>query len=525
MEWLLMFLFLLSAGSILANAEQPPHIVLIVADDLGWNDVGFHGSDQIPTPNIDKLAKEGIILNNYYVQPICTPTRSALMTGRYPIHTGLFEGVIYPVELYGLSLDEKILPQYLKELGYTHAFGKWHLGYFAKEYTPTYRGFDSFYGYYTGAEDYFYHNRSGLYWPEFRGLDLHHDVNGKLEPVHHQDGNYSTRMYTSEAIEIINQQDKETTLFLYLPYQNVHGRHLQAPQKWIDHFSHIKHEKRRILAAMMATLDEAVGKVHKALWEKGMLDNTVIIFTSDNGAEGQDFSSNYPLKGCKFLLYEGGVRVPAFINSPLLKRSGVTSMQMMHVTDWLPTIVNLAQGKITKEIDGFDQWKTLQDDVKSPRNEILLNIDHLENLQEALIVDKWKILMDNSKYNSRWTEGPPPGYNVTGKATSVVDCGLKPDKTTHCNETHCLFNLQSDPCEYNDVSSQYPEIYQQMKNKLENYKKGMVQSRKKPGDKTADPRLHGGVWMPWKDITSDARSFRPAIETILLSISAFNFLI
>uniref|UniRef100_A0A7M5V5Q7 Sulfatase N-terminal domain-containing protein n=1 Tax=Clytia hemisphaerica TaxID=252671 RepID=A0A7M5V5Q7_9CNID len=263
MEFLLLFCIL---GYALVKSEQPPNVVLIVADDLGWTDVSFHGSDQIPTPNIDKLAKEGIILNNYYVQPICSPTRSALMTGRYPIHTGMFHGVIRPEEPYGVSLEEKILPEYLRELGYaTHAIGKWHLGYFAKEYTPTYRGFDTFYGYYNGAEDYFYHNRSGYHFPKFHGLDLHHDVEGDQQPVRTQDGNYSTYMYSDEAITTINQHPSEKPLFLYLPFQNVHGP-LMAPQETIDKFLYIEDKKRRVLAAMVSQLDDAVGRVSRNIF-------------------------------------------------------------------------------------------------------------------------------------------------------------------------------------------------------------------------------------------------------------------
>ncbi|XP_066922222.1 arylsulfatase B-like [Clytia hemisphaerica] len=493
------------------ESEQPPNVVFILADDLGWNDVGFHGSDQIETPNIDKLAKEGIILNNYYVQPICCPTRSALMTGRYPIHTGMYHSVIRPEEPWGLSLDEKMLPQYLKEQGYTtHMVGKWHLGYFAKEYTPTYRGFDTFYGYYNGAEDYFYHNRSGYHFPQYSGVDLHHAVHEQMTHDWFQDGHYSGDLFTSKAIDIIQDHPTTDPLFLYLPFQNVHDP-WDAPKEWVDKFSNkIEDEQRRTFAAMVGALDEAIGKIYEALDEKNMLDNSIIIFTSDNGGIPTDgHSSNFPLRGQKWNAYEGGVRVPAFINSPLLKRSGVTSMQMMHVTDWLPTIVNLAQGKITKEIDGFDQWKTLQSDVESPRKEILLNIDDIFN-QEALIVGEWKILTDfvhrstrkkdtiDHGYQDGWIKAP--GHNSTGKATSPVNCGSKPEKVTHCIETHCLFNLQNDPCEYNDVSSQYPEIYQQMKNKLEDYKKGMVQSRKQPGDKMSDPQLNGGFWGPWKEL-------------------------
>lgn len=185
---------------------------MIVADDLGWNDVGFHGSKRIPTPNIDPLAKEGIILDNYYVLPTCTPSRSAIMTGRYGIHTGMQSDTIYAPNAWGVGLEEKFLPQYLKPLGYqTHAVGKWHLGHYAKEFTPTFRGFDSFYGYYLGKGNYWSHGNRETYW----GLDLHDN----LDPVYTQRGNYSTEMFTAEAEARIRDHDTSKPLFMYLAYQ------------------------------------------------------------------------------------------------------------------------------------------------------------------------------------------------------------------------------------------------------------------------------------------------------------------
>ena len=134
---------------------KPPHILLILVDDLGWRDVGYHGS-VIKTPNIDKLASQGLTLEDYYVQPVCTPTRAALLTGKYPIHTGMQHLALFPAAPYGLSLNETILPQRLKQVGYqTHMVGKWHLGYFADPYLPTRRGFDSFFGFYNGQVDHF----------------------------------------------------------------------------------------------------------------------------------------------------------------------------------------------------------------------------------------------------------------------------------------------------------------------------------------------------------------------------------
>ncbi|KAL3223814.1 hypothetical protein MRX96_027122 [Rhipicephalus microplus] len=219
--------------------SEPPNIVFILADDLGWADVSMHGSAQIPTPNIDALASTGMALNNYYVQPLCTPSRAALMSGFYAIHTGFQEGPILPGVPAALSLKFKILPEYLKDLGYeTHILGKWHLGYFNLNYTPTYRGFDSFCGLYTGPNDYYSHI---LEWP----------------------------------------------LFLYLAHQATHSginpTPLESPEENVAKFPYIGEPDRTIYAGMVDAMDQSIGVVLEALEAESMLDNTIIVFSSDNG--------------------------------------------------------------------------------------------------------------------------------------------------------------------------------------------------------------------------------------------------
>ncbi|GFR70811.1 arylsulfatase [Elysia marginata] len=233
----------------LGSPRSRPHIIVIVADDLGYNDVSFHGSDQIPTPNIDFLGYNGVILNNYYVSPICTPTRSALMTGRHPIHTGMEHNVIVGSMPYGLPLNETVLPQYLNQLGYqSHIVGKWHLGMFKWEYTPLYRGFKSHMGYYQGCEDYYTHTYEGKDYIQW-GLDFRRDK----QLLWNCTGLYSTTLFRDEAVRIINQHNESEPLFLYLPFQAVHsgngnGVHLQAPKSYIDKFSYIQNKDRRTYA-------------------------------------------------------------------------------------------------------------------------------------------------------------------------------------------------------------------------------------------------------------------------------------
>ncbi|CAH1792967.1 unnamed protein product [Owenia fusiformis] len=391
-----------------------PNIILILADDLGWNDVSFHGSNQIPTPNIDALAYSGIILNNYYVQPICTPTRSALLTGRYPIHTGLQHVVIRGAQPYGLALDETIIPQYLNPKGYkSHIVGKWHLGFCSWEYTPTYRGFHSHYGYFLGEEDYWDHTS----WAEggkLKGLDFRHNK----ELIKDALGEYSTELFTRETEAIINKHNTSEPLFMYLPHQAVHSGNtvtpLEAPKKYTDKLGNIQNKKRRLFGGVVSALDDSIGNVTRALHKRGMLNNTIIIFSTDNGGPANGFqgnvASNWPLRGTKTQLWEGGVRGAGFAWSPLFKKQGYVSEQLMHVSDWLPTILHAAgvdtDTTTEKPIDGVDQFDTLSNNEASNRKEILLNIDPLDNTS-AIRIGDYKVI-SGELYNGKWSGWYPP---------------------------------------------------------------------------------------------------------------------
>ncbi|PFX34712.1 Arylsulfatase B [Stylophora pistillata] len=301
----------------------------MLADDLGWLDVGFHGS-KINTPTIDSLAKEGVILDNYYVQPLCTPARGALMTGRYPIHTGLQHDVIHPTNPFGLPLDFQTLPERLKKAGYaTHLVGKWHLGFYKWPYVPTNRGFDSAFGYLDGAEDHYDHKVSNVV-----------DFRNGTEPVLDLNGKYATFEFVKRIEEILDQHDPKQPLFLYMAFQNVHNP-IQAPDQ---------------------------------LWE-----NTCTVFSTDNGGEPVFGGYNWPLRGTKHTLWEGGVRGAAFVHGKMLEKTGVKCEELLHISDFFPTLINLADGSFDAKhpipIDGFDVWNTLSRGEASPRTEILLNIN------------------------------------------------------------------------------------------------------------------------------------------------------
>ncbi|XP_045192995.2 arylsulfatase J-like [Mercenaria mercenaria] len=451
-----------SAHTVVTKKTNRPHIILMVADDLGYNDVSYHGSE-INTPNIDLLAKTGVRLENYYVQPEGTATRSQLLSGRYQIHTGLQHDVIWPAEPRGLPLDSPIIADKLKEVGYaTHMVGKWNLGFFKKEYTPTYRGFDSFFGFLNGHQDYYTHRTKFEQWSGYDLLE-----NEKPADVEKYNGIYSTHLFTGKVIDILNTHNKTKPLFLYIPFQAPHTP-LQVPDSYVKPYEgSIPDLKRRTYAGLVSCMDEAVGNITKALKVLGYMSNSLLIFTTDNGANEKDGGSNKPLRGGKSQYFEGGIRAVGFVYSKWLESTmaGTVSTDLIHVTDWFPTILNIAKGGTqgTRPLDGFDQWLTITKRASNKRDEILINIDPLSvaegqplfnntfdrRISAALRVDDWKIMT---------------GYPVNGS------------RSKNWNETYrdgaqnvWLFNIRRDPNEMRDVSDKYPDIVQIMLGRLEHY--------------------------------------------------------
>ncbi|XP_046873822.1 arylsulfatase B [Hypomesus transpacificus] len=503
----------ISVGLLLVEAKQPPHIVFILADDFGWNDVGYHGSE-IKTPNLDKLSAKGVRLENYYVQPICTPSRNQLMTGRYQIHTGMQHEIIWPCQPYCVPLAEKLLPQLMREAGYaTHMVGKWHLGMYKKDCLPTRRGFDSYFGYLTGSEDYFSHQRCSPV-PPHNETRCALDLRDGEEVATGYTGTYSTQLFTDRVASIIAKQDPYKPLFLYVALQAVHAP-LQVPEHYIAPYSFIKDHHRRVYAGMVSAMDEAVGNISLALQERGLWSNTVLVFSTDNGGQTLTGGSNWPLRGRKCTLWEGGVRGVAFVTSPLLKKPGTVSRELVHISDWLPTLVSLAGGTTngTKPLDGFDVWNTVSKGFASPRVELLHNIDPLYvdmapcpgvasrltlargsgpepwsnsgfnvSIHSALRFMKWKLL---TGYPGCDVWFPRPGQEGSERS-GLKDAPLKPVM---------LFNLEDDPEERLDVSEQHPDVVEQLLRRLSHY-----QSSAKPiiypdDDPRCDPGT--GAWGPW----------------------------
>ncbi|XP_077981152.1 arylsulfatase B-like [Glandiceps talaboti] len=481
--------------------QTKPHIIFILADDLGWHDVGYHDSI-IQTPNIDKLAAEGVKLENYYVTPLCTPTRSVLMTGRNQISTGMQHFVLTAGETRCLPLDEVLLPQKMKESGYaTHMVGKWHLGFYKWECTPNHRGFDTFFGFYLAGGKYYNHTRSC-----FGGKSECWDLRDNDEMVGPQyQGQYSTILYAQKAQEIIRNHDSKTPLFLFLSFQAVHAP-LEVPREYEDMYRNkINDDNRRIYAAMTTCMDHAIGNVTNTLREKGLLDNSVIVFSTDNGGSLGYGASNWPLRGQKGTLYEGGVRGAACVDSPFLKPHvrGTMNKELLYVGDWLATFVHLAGGNVnnTKPLDSFNQWETISAGKPSPRIEIVHNIDPMKDLlhipkeypyttyttfdphlHAAIRMGNWKVIT-GAKGDSTWTMPPEIGdERIQGPPGSIL-----------------LFNIVEDPLESNDLAFSRPDIVYRMLERLKyhNTTTAVLPAPIVRNHSVTTP-LQSMAWTPWE---------------------------
>eukprot|EP01084_Bolivina_argentea_P003679 6921_1 len=498
------------------NGADKPNVLFMLIDDLGWNDISFHNGDDFKTPNIDSLRNSGLTLNNYYVQHICTPTRSTILSGLYPIHTGLQHYVLDPASPYGLPLEYTSLPQELKKVGYdTHMIGKWHLGFFNKEYTPTYRGFDTYFGYYNGAEDYYTHYVG-------KGFDFRNNT----QPIF-INNTYSTYIYGNLTLDILAEYDSNNNpnkppFFIYLPFQGVHAP-LEAPQNVIHTMSKtISNYNRSVKAAMITVLDVTIGTIIDALKNQyNLWDNLLLIFSTDNGGpvyyyqKVTEASSNWPLRGSKGTLYEGGLRGVGFVTGGYLNknRRGQISNEMIHSTDWLPTICEVVGKKPTNEsiLDGMSMFNVIQNNAKSTRTEILHNIDPINCMVElcgAIRMNEWKLVVGQEVdtqdlcftgwcYTYEIHNGS--SYNET-----TIQCGSNPPAQNYSacpyNGKPCLYNIELDPCEYHDVSAENKYVFNQLYDRLKYYNSTMVpplQVGNKDEKSQANPQNFGDFWTPW----------------------------
>ncbi|KAK8805762.1 hypothetical protein WA158_002418 [Blastocystis sp. Blastoise] len=525
----LTFIFVLAC-----SAASKPNIVFIIVDDMGWSDAGFRNDNEIHTPSMDGFAKDGIILNRYYAQDVCSPTRASILSGRYPSHLGLQHYVINPSEPHGLPLNETTLPSLLKEQGYeTHAVGKWHQGFWKWDYTPTFRGFDSFYGFYNGGQTYFDHMNGN-------GYDMRRDngprcgKNCSIVDFNAKDI-YSTTLFTSEAINVINNHNSTNPMYLYLAYQAVHAPD-EVPEQYVKPYAEtIKNQKRRAFAGMMTALDEGIYNVTEALKKKGLYENTLLIFTSDNGGPiyekdcyicGDNAGSlNYPLRGGKHTLYEGGVRVTGMVTGGVIQDKD---------KDWLPTLLEASGASIYTDktnhvthvktsnkdhvlpLDGVSQWNNIIKKQVSDRDTILLNFDpiHNDGPQAGIIYKSHKLLLGPAGCPDIWQDKnqqpiPAPDMNASIyiyinnnnniEATTDIEKSLLKELGFPEESKVLLFDIYNDENEQIDIHEQFPDIVEELLRKLIDYKSSLVQPYTPWNDPKADPKKYNNIWVPWGD--------------------------
>jgi arylsulfatase A-like enzyme len=407
-----------------------PNILLILADDLGYNDVGFNGSKDIPTPALDTLAAGGTICSSaYVVHAFCGPSRMGLMSGRYPYEFGApFNLPPHSSGLYrdqGIDPQEMLISTVLQRSGYhTGIMGKWHLGTLPK-FHPNQRGFDDFYGFLGGGILYFgpyqANNAQGKVWdyklyPERNGV---HDTSLTKK-------DYMTDVLSREGVRFINESaNTEDPFFLFMSYNAPHTV-LAATEEDLARFPNLS-GKRKIYAAMVYALDRGVGEMVKALKASGQYENTLIVFFSDNGGRNDQGASNHPLRGVKGDTWEGGFRTPMLFHWPQVVKAGGRYQHPISALDFYPTLARLAEARIPsgKQLDGKDIWNDLLAGRNARAGEPIFTMRHNPGHTDVGVrIDDWKICRKNQIWK--------------------------------------LFNITEDIGENNDLSAQHPERLNQM---------------------------------------------------------------
>lgn len=421
------FIILFSISSIV-SAQETPNIIYIMADDLGYADLSGYGRKDYKTPNLDKLASQGVkFINAYAAAAVCTPTRTAFMTGRYPARTpvGLMEPLRWGHKdsLVGLTPEYTSIASLLQKSGYkTFLVGKWHLGY-TTDFSPGKNGFDYFFGFKAGGTDYVTHtNPKG-----------HNDLYENDMPVK-RDG-YLTDLLAAKSIEIIKAYH-EKPFFLSIQFNAPHWP-WQGPgdPPYPDTLNWHKGGNPEKFAAMVQSMDDAVGKIMQALDDQNIAQNTLVIFTSDNG--GEEFSDMGIYAGLKETLLEGGIRVPAFIRWPGKIPVNTVTEQMAVTMDWTATILAVAGSRQDPEFppDGINLLPILTGKKKLMERTFYWRLFQ-ENYQKAIRDGKWKYLS--------YQKG------------------------------EFLFDLAADPGEKNDLKEKFPEKFKQLKKKFQDWEAGVL---------------------------------------------------
>ena len=430
----------------LAETGRQPNVIIFLADDLGWADVGYHGEEVIETPSIDRLAAEGVQLDRFYSTPICSPTRAALMTGRDPMRLGVAYGVIMPWMTNGVHPSEHFMPESFKAAGYQTAMvGKWHLGHAQETYTPRARGFDHFYGH--------LHTEVG-YFPPFNnqgGIDFQR--NGETIT----DEGYETFLLGREAARYVRERDASKPFFLYVPFIAPHTP-LEAPDDLLEKYADMDDDRkparsqqtddsrriarltlqpsaRPVYAAVVDAMDQSIGMVLDALDQEGIADDTIVLFFSDNGgaAYATGGADNVPLRGGKGDTFEGGIRVVSVMRWPAEIEAGSKMDSIMSAMDVFPTIAEAAgvERGNAFELDGRSLWPAIKEGKAMPREELLFFAS------ETPIRGTFNI----TAFDDEW------------KLIQRIDQGL-----LSAEVQNWLFRTGEDPYERNNLAEAHPDV-------------------------------------------------------------------
>lgn len=478
----------------LASAAQPPHIVFILTDDLGWNFPGYHNPHVI-TPTLDHLAtKEGVRLESAYMYKYCSPSRGSFLTGRYPWRLPSVRCNFIPSSIpEGVPLEYNFLPKHLSQANYeSYHIGKWHLGFHTAEYTPVARGFNHSWGFLEGGEDHWTHQcgagkvpckvpgqppKSTKNWDlwsqsttDFPGSPLY-GYNGTKG----DESTYSGYIFSGKAVDFIHSHNVSRSMFMYLALHNTHAP-IEAPDRFISmyNFNDTQAPRKNTFFAMVSVVDETVKNVTEALKKKGMWDNTLLVWTTDNGSPVHVAGSNHPLRGGKGSNWEGGTRVPTFVSGGALPKSmhGQSLDGLVHVSDWYATFSAVAGLRPEADPagpappDSVNVWPYLIGQVtKSPRN-VLVHDHHMftnaskaygcggqswfelpgYNSLGAIRVGQHKLLVGPERQASWFGQFSP-------NSTAAPDVGA-----TACWGAPCLFDMIADPGEHVDIALANPEL-------------------------------------------------------------------
>ncbi|OHX64197.1 sulfatase family protein [Flammeovirga pacifica] len=401
---------------------KQPNVLIILSDDQGWGDVGFNGCTDIPTPNLDQLAKEGIVFSQgYAAHPYCSPSRAGLLSGRNQQRFGHENNLPYNDAKAddGLPLDQLLISELLQKNDYkTCAIGKWHLGD-SINYWPNKRGFDDWYGFWGGGMNYWGDIKKGR--NEYGGL-LKNGV-----PVPKSEITYLTDDFSNAAVNYIDQYKKEEkSFFMYLAYNAPHTP-IQVTNEYTKAVDHIEDGDRAAYAAMVYGMDVGIGKVIQKLKDIGEYENTLIFFYSDNGGTRYR-ANNQPFRGYKGMLFEGGIRVPFLMTYPGHIKGGQTYEKMISALDIYPTILATTNIKHpdAEKLDGINLTPYLKGENElKPHNELYWR--YSDGAGKAMRLGKYKMIMSGFK-----------------------------------NNEYFLFDIENDPYEHHNLAKKYPEKLKEM---------------------------------------------------------------